>query len=39
MWKKIKKKWDDEIFPETEVNVNVEAFIRRSGLRTKPYIK
>lgn len=39
LWKKIKKKWDDEIFPETEVKVNVEAFIRRSGLRTKPYIK
>ncbi|MBT2700873.1 Ger(x)C family spore germination protein [Bacillus sp. ISL-40] len=39
LWKKIKKKWNDEIFPETEVNVNVQAFIRRSGLRTKPYIK
>ncbi|MBT2722717.1 Ger(x)C family spore germination protein [Bacillus sp. ISL-46] len=39
LWKKINKKWDDEIFPETEVNVNVHAFIRRSGLRTKPYIK
>ncbi|MBT2733684.1 Ger(x)C family spore germination protein [Bacillus sp. ISL-7] len=39
LWKKIKKKWNDEIFPETEINVNVQAFIRRSGLRTKPYIK
>lgn len=39
LWKKIKKKWDDEIFPETEVHVNVQAFIRRSGLRTKSYIK
>ncbi|MFB9761387.1 Ger(x)C family spore germination protein [Ectobacillus funiculus] len=39
VWKKIAKKWDDEIFPETEVNINVQAFIRRSGLRTKPYIK
>ncbi|MGM0890454.1 MAG: Ger(x)C family spore germination protein [Bacillota bacterium] len=39
LWKKIKKKWDDEIFPEAEVNVDVKAFIRRSGLRTKPYIK
>ncbi|KRE25133.1 Ger(x)C family spore germination protein [Paenibacillus sp. Soil522] len=39
LWKKIKKRWDDEIFPETEVNVNVQAFIRRSGLRTKPYLK
>lgn len=39
LWKKIEKKWNDEIFPETEVKVEVLAFIRRSGLRTKPYIK
>ncbi|MGM7719949.1 Ger(x)C family spore germination protein [Metabacillus sp. Hm71] len=39
LWKKIDKKWNDEIFPETEVKVDVLAFIRRSGLRTKPYIK
>lgn len=39
LWKKIKGEWNDEIFPETEVNVNIEAFIRRSGLRTKSYIK
>ncbi|WP_078410174.1 Ger(x)C family spore germination protein [Priestia abyssalis] len=39
LWKRIKKNWDDEIFPETEVKINVQAFIRRSGLRTKPYIK
>ncbi len=39
LWKKIKGKWDDEIFPETEVHVNVQVFIRRSGLRTKSYIK
>lgn len=39
LWKKIKKTWDDEIFPETEVHIDVQAFIRRSGLRTKPYIK
>jgi spore germination protein KC len=39
LWKKIEGKWDDEIFPETEVKVEVLAFIRRSGLRTKPYIK
>ncbi|KON88243.1 hypothetical protein AF332_16495 [Sporosarcina globispora] len=39
LWKKIKNQWDEEIFPETEVNVHVQAFIRRSGLRTKPYIK
>lgn len=39
LWKEMKKTWDDEIFPETEVIVDVKAFIRRSGLRTKPYIK
>ncbi|MCM3652338.1 Ger(x)C family spore germination protein [Metabacillus litoralis] len=39
LWKKIEGKWSDEIFPETEVNVNIKAFIRRSGLRTKSYIK
>jgi spore germination protein KC len=39
LWKKIKKKWDNELFPETEVNVNVHSFIRRAGLRTKSYIK
>lgn len=39
LWKKIKKEWNNEIFPETEINVNVQAFIRRTGLRTKPYIK
>ncbi|MFG6150286.1 Ger(x)C family spore germination protein [Halobacillus sp. B23F22_1] len=36
LWKKIKNEWDEEIFPETEVKVNVEAFIRRTGMRTKP---
>lgn len=39
LWKEIEKKWNDEIFPKTEVNVKVNSFIRRSGLRTKPYVK
>ncbi|MBB6447118.1 Ger(x)C family spore germination protein [Bacillus benzoevorans] len=39
LWKEIKGKWNDEIFPETEIDVKVKGFIRRSGLRTKPYIK
>lgn len=39
LWKKIEKTWDEEIFPETDVNVDVQAFIRRTGLRTKSYIK
>lgn len=39
LWKKIKNRWNDEIFPETEIKVKVHSFIRRSGLRTKSYIK
>ncbi|MFT8322557.1 MAG: Ger(x)C family spore germination protein, partial [Bacillus sp. (in: firmicutes)] len=35
-WKKIAKKWDSEVFPETKVNVKVEAFIRRTGMLTNP---
>jgi spore germination protein KC len=36
--KRVQDKWDDEIFPELEVKVNVNAFIRRTGMRTKPYL-
>jgi spore germination protein KC len=39
LWKQIKNKWEDEILPETEVNVTVHAFIRRTGLRMKSYIQ
>lgn len=38
-WKKIKNRWEDEIFPETELDVNIKAFIRHTGMRTKPYFK
>ncbi|KKI94059.1 hypothetical protein WQ54_00505 [Bacillus sp. SA1-12] len=38
-WKKNKNKWENEIFPETEININVHAAIRRSGMRSKSYIK
>ncbi|MGG0788946.1 Ger(x)C family spore germination protein [Peribacillus simplex] len=37
-WKKIEKNWDDVSFPELEVDVQTETFIRRTGLRNKPYI-
>ncbi|WP_144528176.1 Ger(x)C family spore germination protein [Peribacillus simplex] len=37
-WKKIEKNWDDVSFPELEVDVQAETFIRRTGLRNKPYI-
>ncbi|MCI2256288.1 Ger(x)C family spore germination protein [Domibacillus sp. PGB-M46] len=38
-WRKIKKKWQDEGFPETEVRVEVKTSIRRSGLRTNSYLE
>ncbi|MEY8191646.1 Ger(x)C family spore germination protein [Peribacillus simplex] len=37
-WKKIEKNWDDVSFPELEVDVQAETFIRRTGLRNKPYL-
>ncbi|RBW69007.1 Ger(x)C family spore germination protein [Bacillus taeanensis] len=37
-WNKIEKKWEEEIFPELEVKVDVRAFIRRTGMRTKSYL-
>ncbi|WHY55580.1 Ger(x)C family spore germination protein [Peribacillus simplex] len=37
-WKKIEKNWDDVSFPKLEVDVQAETFIRRTGLRNKPYL-
>ncbi|MFZ4453908.1 Ger(x)C family spore germination protein [Salibacterium aidingense] len=37
-WKEMKKNWNDEYFPEVEVDVKVNAFIRRTGLRNKPFL-
>lgn len=37
-WKKIEKNWDNVSFPELEVDVQAETFIRRTGLRNKPYL-
>lgn len=37
-WKKIEKNWDDDAFPKLEVDVQVETFIRRTGLRNKPFL-
>ncbi|WMT18621.1 Ger(x)C family spore germination protein [Parageobacillus toebii] len=37
-WKTMKSDWNDRYFPQLEVNVTVEAFIRRTGLRTKSYL-
>ncbi|MDP4551152.1 Ger(x)C family spore germination protein [Alkalihalobacillus macyae] len=38
LWKEIEGRWDEEFFPELEFNVKVKAFIRRTGMRTKPYL-
>ena len=37
-WKKIENNWDEVSFPKLEVDVQVETFIRRTGLRNKPYL-
>ncbi|MFS0637883.1 Ger(x)C family spore germination protein [Mesobacillus foraminis] len=38
-WKKIEGKWEDEIYPEMEINVNVLVAIRRTGMRINTYLK
>ncbi|MDF9760010.1 spore germination protein KC [Peribacillus simplex] len=38
VWKKLEKDWDDDTFPKLEAQVQVETFIRRTGLRNKPYL-
>lgn len=37
-WKKMKHDWNDVHFHELEVDVTVDAFIRRTGLRNKPHL-
>ena len=34
-WKQIKNRWD-QVYPEVEVNIDVEGHIRRQGYITKP---
>jgi spore germination protein KC len=36
MWKKIQKNWDQQ-FASLKVNVHVDTYIRREGIRTKPF--
>ncbi len=38
-WKRFEKEWNDTYFSELKVNIKVESFIRRTGLRNKPYLK
>jgi spore germination protein KC len=37
-WEKMKTDWNDAYFPNLKVNVKVEAFVRRTGLRTNSYL-
>lgn len=37
-WEKLKGDWHEVAFPALEVDVEVETFIRRTGLRNKPFI-
>ncbi|KYD14436.1 Ger(x)C family spore germination protein [Caldibacillus debilis] len=36
-WKTAAKDWTEKIFPELNVDIRVDAYIRRSDLRIKPY--
>ncbi|SDH02800.1 spore germination protein KC [Alteribacillus persepolensis] len=36
LWRKLEKTWNEDHFPTVEVNVNADAYIRRSGLRNEP---
>ncbi|MCM2533068.1 Ger(x)C family spore germination C-terminal domain-containing protein [Neobacillus pocheonensis] len=36
LWKKIKGNWDEQ-FASLQVNVKVDSYIRREGVRTKPF--
>lgn len=38
VWKEIEKRWHEEIFPNLEVMVEVEARIRRVGMSSKSFI-
>ncbi|KAF0995019.1 Ger(x)C family spore germination protein [Geobacillus sp. TFV-3] len=39
LWKKIEKEWNDRYFPNLDVTVTVDMYIRRTGLRNKPYVE
>ncbi|MGM0852533.1 MAG: Ger(x)C family spore germination protein [Bacillota bacterium] len=37
-WKRLKPMWNDVYFPELKVDITVEAYIRRAGLRNKSFL-
>ncbi|TDL71050.1 Ger(x)C family spore germination protein [Rhodococcus qingshengii] len=36
-WEKMASKWNDVYFPEVKIDIVVDAFIRRTGLRNNPH--
>lgn len=38
VWKALEQNWHDVSFPKLDIEVNVEAFIRRTGVRNNPYL-
>ncbi|KYG27797.1 Ger(x)C family spore germination protein [Priestia endophytica] len=37
-WKEIKSEWSDVYFPKLDVDITVEAYVRRAGLRNKSFL-
>lgn len=37
-WKENSHRWDDEIFPQLEVEIDVEVYIRRPGFTNQPLV-
>lgn len=37
-FKKLKSEWNNVYFPKLDVNITVEAYVRRSGLRNKSFL-
>jgi spore germination protein KC len=37
-WKRLKPMWNEVYFPELNVDITVEAYIRRAGLRNKSFL-
>lgn len=38
IWKSVEKNWDDDVFPNVDITLKVEAHIRRTGLQKQPII-
>ncbi|MDN5387549.1 Ger(x)C family spore germination protein [Bacillus sp. LB7] len=38
VWKKVEGEWSNRYFPDTDVDITVNAYVRRTGLRNNPNI-